>query len=345
MGHGARGDAQGRTATLEMVAAAAGVSRGTASRALNGLPHVSQKALEAVRRAAEELNYRPNLTARGLVTGRTGLVGLVVNEPDDRVFADPYFATILRGAHDVLSDADTAMVLTLVADDRERARLFELVANRLDGLLVVYGHGDTTLRTGLRATRVPVVYAGRNPPVGDSDESWVDADNVGGAVTGVEHLLERGRRRIVTIAAPQDMAAGLDRLTGWRNALRAAGIEPQEEWVEVGTFQEESGLECMQRLLDRVPDLDAVFVAGDLMARGAVTALRASGRAVPADVAVVGFDDIAVAAHHDPPLTTISQEVEQMGRTLAQTLLAKLAGDDEQHQIVMPTHLVVRATS
>lgn len=345
MTQGGRGDPRGRTATLEMVAAAAGVSRGTASRALNGLPHVSAKAMAAVTAAARELNYRPNLTARGLVTGRTGLVGLVVNEPDDRVFADPYFATVLRGAHDVLSESDTAMVLTLIADDRERERLFDMVATRLDGLLVVYGHGDATLRTGLRATGVPVVYAGRTPAIGDSDESWVDADNVGGAVTGVEHLLERGRRRIVTIAAPQDMAAGIDRLAGWRKALQAGGIVPPEDWVEVGTFLEESGAACMEKLLDRVPDLDAVFVAGDLMARGAVRALRAAGRQVPEDVAIVGFDDIAVAAHHDPPLTTIAQQVEQMGRTLAETLLTRLGGDDAPKQIVMETHLVVRATS
>ena len=175
-----------------MVAAAAGVSRGTASRALNGLPNVSPRALEAVRRAARELDYRPNLNARSLVTGRTGLVGLVVNESDDRVFADPYFATVLRGAHDALSQAGAALVLTLVADERERDRLFDMVAARLDGLVVVYGHGDTMLRTGLRATGAPVVYAGRTPSIGDSDESWVDSDSLHGAMTAVEHLLGRG---------------------------------------------------------------------------------------------------------------------------------------------------------
>jgi DNA-binding LacI/PurR family transcriptional regulator len=148
------------------------------------------------------------------VTGRTGLVGLVVNESDDRVFADPYFATVLRGAHDALSQAGSALVLTLAADERERDRLFDLVATRLDGLMVVYGHGDTMLRTGLRATGVPVVYAGRTPSIGDSDESWVDSDSLHGAMTAVEHLLGRGRRHVVTIAGPQEMAAGLDRLAG-----------------------------------------------------------------------------------------------------------------------------------
>ena len=144
---------RGRTATLEMVAAAAGVSRGTASRALNGSPNVSPRALEAVQRAARELDYRPNLNARSLVTGRTGLVGLVVNESDERVFSDPYFATVLRGAHDALSQAGAALVLTLVADEVERDRLFDMVAARLDGLLVVYGHGDAMLRTGLARHR------------------------------------------------------------------------------------------------------------------------------------------------------------------------------------------------
>jgi DNA-binding LacI/PurR family transcriptional regulator len=336
---------RGRTPTLEMVAAAAGVSRGTASRALNGSPNVSPRALEKVRRAASELKYRPNLHARSLVTGRTGLVGLVVNESDDRVFADPYFATVLRGAHDALSQAGSALVLTLAADEPERDRLFDLVATRLDGLMVVYGHGDTMLRTGLRATGVPVVYAGRTPSIGDSDESWVDSDSLQGAMTAVEHLLGRGRRHIVTIAGPQEMAAGLDRLAGWRHALRAASIDPPAEWVEVGTFLDESGYSCMTTLLARVPDLDSVFVANDIMAIGAIRALRDAGKSVPDDVSVVGFDDIPASARHDPPITTVSQQVETMGRTLAETLLSRLQGDDEPHQIVLPTHLVVRASS
>jgi DNA-binding LacI/PurR family transcriptional regulator len=336
---------RGRTATLEMVAAAAGVSRGTASRALNGSPNVSQRALAAVQRAATELDYRPNLNARSLVTGRTGLVGLVVNESDDRVFADPYFATVLRGAHDALSQAGAALVLTLVANEIERDRLFDMVAARLDGLLVVYGHGDTMLRTGLRATGVPVVYAGRTPSIGDSDESWVDSDSLHGAMTAVEHLLGRGRRHIVTIAGPQEMAAGLDRVAGWRHALRAAAIDPPAHWVEVGTFLEESGYECMGKLLSRVPELDAVFVANDIMAIGAIRALREAGKRVPDDVSVVGFDDIPAAARHDPPITTVSQQVENTGRALAETLLTRLQGDDKPHQIVLPTALVVRASS
>jgi DNA-binding LacI/PurR family transcriptional regulator len=336
---------RGRTATLEMVAAAAGVSRGTASRALNGSPNVSPRALEAVRRAARDLDYRPNLNARSLVTGRTGLIGLVVNESDDRVFADPYFATVLRGAHDALSQAGSALVLTLVADEVERDRLFDMVAARLDGLMVVYGHGDTMLRTGLRATGVPVVYAGRTPAIGDSDESWVDSDSLHGAMSAVEHLLGRGRRHVVTIAAPQEMAAGLDRLAGWRHALRAAGIDPPAEWVEVGTFLDESGYECMHKLLSRVPELDAVFVANDIMAIGAIRALGEAGKRVPDDVSVVGFDDIPAAARHDPPITTVSQQVEHMGRTLAETLLARLQGDDKPHQIVLSTKLIVRASS
>jgi DNA-binding LacI/PurR family transcriptional regulator len=342
---GIRRSRLGRTPTLEMVAAAAGVSRGTASRALNGAPNVSPRALEAVQRAASELDYRPNLNARSLVTGRTGLVGLVVNEPDDWVFADPYFATVLRGAHDALSHAGAALVLTLVADERERDRLLDMVAARLDGLLVVYGHGDTMLRTGLRATGAPVVYAGRTPSIGDSDESWVDSDSLHGAMTAVEHLLGRGRRHVVTIAGPQEMAAGLDRLAGWRHALRAAGIDPPTEWVEVGTFREESGYECMTKLMSRVPDLDAVFVANDIMAFGAIRALRDLGKRVPEDVSVVGFDDIPAAARHDPPITTVSQQVEQTGRILAETLLTRLQGDDKPHQIVLPTQLVVRASS
>jgi len=329
--------------TLEMVAALAGVSRGTASRVLSGATNVSPAAVAAVQKAAAELKYRPNLSARSLVTGRTGLVGLVVNESNDHLFSDPYFAEVARGAHDALSDADVAMVLTLAGDARERDRLIELAALRLDGLLVIHGHSDTELVAGIERVGVPAVFSGRVPIVGESRVWYVDADNRGGARTATEHLLARGCRRVVTITGPRDMAAGHDRHLGWIDALAGAGLLHDESWEEGGDFSTPSGYDAMRALLARVPDLDGVFVANDLMAFGAIKALAEAGRSVPGDVAVVGFDDADAARSSAPALTTVAQPMADIGRRMAELLLQQLRdGDEPPVHDVLPTTLVIR---
>jgi len=328
-----------------MVAALAGVSRGTASRVLSGASNVSPAAVAAVRAAAAELHYRPNLSARSLVTGRTGLVGLVVNETNERLFSDPYFAGIARGAHAALVETGVALVLSLAADEAERDRLLELASTRLDGLLVVHGHGDQSLVETLAASGLPVVYAGRTQTASRHDLWWVDSENESGAFEAVAHLAARGRRRIATITGPGDMAASADRVAGWRRALQAAGLEADDALIEPGMFSTESGVVGMARLLDRVPDLDAVFAANDLMAAGAMRVLHDSGRGVPGDVAVVGFDDSETARTSEPPMTTVAQDIERAGHRMAELLLEQVAGATDPVQDILPTHLVVRASS
>lgn len=332
--------------TLEMVAAAAGVSRGTASRVLSGSPKVSELASRSVREAARSLGYRPNLSARSLVTGRTGLVGFAVNEDDDRLFTDPYFAKLVRGMHDELLGSEHALVLSLISDSNERSRLLEFAATRLDGLLLAYGHGDAALAEELSQVGASVVFAGRMPPTGPADRTtWVDSDSVAGAASAVQHLLDRGRRTVATISGDLEMAAGQDRLRGWRETLGSAGLPHGDDLVAPGRFRTEQGREAMLELLRRHPDLDAVFCANDLSAFGALQALQAAGRRVPQDVAVVGFDDVPAAATSSPPLTTVRQEIELMGRRMARLLLDRLDGRSEPVQEVLPTRLVVRGSS
>ncbi len=331
-----------------MVAAAAGVSRGTASRALNGGVNVSPSALEAVLRAAEELGYRPNLAARTLVLGRSESIGLVVSETDERLFAEPFFAAVVRGVHTELAAAGLQLVLMFSQSAEERSQVVRFAAGRhLDGVLLMSLHGDDPLPRSLADAGIPVVMAGRGS-VADRRAGvwWVQADNRGGARVAVEHLLGAGRRRVATIAGPADMTVGRDRADGWRAGLRAAGIEPARGWLQRGDFSEDSGRRAAEQLLRAAPDVDGVFAASDLMAFGAISALRAAGRRVPDDVAVVGFDDAPAAARHDPPLTTIAQPVEGIGRLMARMLVARIADEHvAQHHVVLPTQLVQRATA
>ncbi|WP_233492285.1 LacI family DNA-binding transcriptional regulator [Blastococcus sp. TF02A-30] len=319
--------------TLEQVAAHAGVGRGTVSRVVNGSPQVSEQTRRAVEAAIAELGYVPNLAARALVTRRTGTVALVVAEGEERLFEEPFFARAVRGISSAVQASGRQLVLAL-SEGRPLERY--LTPQHVDGVLLLSVRADDPLPRQLQGTGLPVVLGGRPDGV---DVPHVDVDNAGGARAAVAHLLATGRRRIATVTGPPDMGAGRDRLAGYRDAL--AGAEALEV---TGDFTEGSGYRGVRELLDRRPDLDAVFAAGDSMAVGALRALREAGRSVPGDVAVVGFDDSPLAAVTDPPLTTVRQPVEELGRAMAELLAALLAGEEPASR-VLPTELVVRASS
>ncbi|MDV6012485.1 LacI family DNA-binding transcriptional regulator [Haloechinothrix sp. LS1_15] len=338
--------AQPRTRpTLEMVAARAGVGRGTVSRVINGSPQVSEWARDAVMRAAEELGYEPNRAARSLVTQRTDSIALVVSEPEDRVFAEPYFAGVVRGISSELTETGMQLWLAMATSAEERSGIErQLTPVRVDGVILLSLHGDDTLPETLERRGVPTVLGGRL--IGSADHHYVDVDNVAGARLAVDHLLARGRQRIATITGPPDMEAGVARLTGYREALTASGVGVSDELIAAGDFSERSGTAGMRELLDRRPDLDAVFAASDPMAIGALRVLKDSRHRVPDDVALVGFDGSPMAAHTDPPLTTVRQPVEEMGRNMARLLLAEIRGEDPvPSSIVLAPELIAGRSS
>ncbi|MCA2221140.1 LacI family DNA-binding transcriptional regulator [Nonomuraea aurantiaca] len=330
-----------RRPTLEAVAARAGVSRATASRVVNGQTTVAPDIRDAVLRAIDELGYLPNPAARSLVTQRTDSIALVVSEPPTRVFSeDPLFATAIRSASVELEAADKQVVLMLASSPKSHARVERYIAGgHVDGVMLISMHGADPLPAALSRLRVPVVSYGR--PAVPVDIPYVDNDNVGGAEAAVRHLVEAGRRRIATIAGPQDMIGGQDRLTGYRNILRDSD---RRSIVAVGDFTRQSGAVAMRQLLGDDPGLDAVFVANDLMAVGALQSLRLAGRRVPDDVAVVGFDDIEAAKYTEPPLTTVRHPVPEQAAAMVRLLLGLFTGGSAE-PIILPTELVVRESA
>jgi DNA-binding LacI/PurR family transcriptional regulator len=340
----------GARPTLDQVAALAGVGRGTVSRVINGSPQVSPEAREAVQRAIDELGYVPNRAARALVTRRTDSVALVVSESEERVFGEPFFAGIVRGISSALAETQLQLWLAMAQSAAERKLLERhLTDQHVDGVMLLSLHDEDTLPTLLVERRLPTVLGGRparmvSTSVIQHGLSFVDNDNEGGARTAVEYLLSLGRRCVAVVAGPQDMGAGMARLRGYRAALRHAGIPMDERLVAYGDFSEASGAEAVTRLLFLCPGLDAVFAASDLMAAGAIRALRDHGRRVPDDVAVVGFEDSPVARQTRPPLTTVHQAVDGMGREMARLLLGRIAGGPA-HSTVLDTHLVVREST
>lgn len=330
-------DAMRGTVTIEEVAAAAGVSRSTVSRVVNGSTAVSPAALESVRRAIAELNYVPNRAARSLASRQTHAVALVVPEDTTRFFGDPFFAAIVSGINARLSRSDYVLNLFIASDDPGDKTTSYVRSGAVDGAIIVSHHTSDTFIERI-ANTVPVVYGGR--PVHEREHDYyVDVDNAHGAEVATRYLLERGHRRIATITGPLTMPAGIDRLDGFRKAIAAAGLEPVAE--EDGNFTADGGAAAMARVL-QTGTPDAVFVASDLMARGALQTLSRAGLRVPDDVAVMGFDDSPVATSVTPRLTTMRQPSFQQGERMVETLLAILAGESPRHVTILETELVVR---
>ncbi|HET9415993.1 MAG TPA: LacI family DNA-binding transcriptional regulator [Candidatus Limnocylindria bacterium] len=333
---------QAAPVTLEQVARRANVSRATASRVVNGDPRVGEPVRAAVESAVRELRYVPNLAARSLVTRRSDSVAVVIPEPTTQLFGDPFFPRVLRGISEALGQEGMQLVLLMPQARPDEVRVERyLEAGHVDGVLLISLHGADPLPSGLRRHGVPLVVGGRPPAEGFT---YVDVDNRGGAATAVGHLVDIGRRRIATIAGPQDMAVGADRLAGYRERLSAAGRH--DGLVEVADFTHDGGRSAMERLLARDPSLDAVFAASDLMAIGAMAALRSAGRSVPRDVAVVGFDDAPMASTVDPALTSIRQPIEEMGREMTRLLIDGIRSPDRPpRRVILDTQLVVRQSS
>ena len=327
-------------ATIEEVAASAGVSRSTVSRVVNGASAVSPEAVAAVRAAIERLGYVPNRAARSLASRQTHAIALIVPEDTTRFFGDPFFAEIVAGITGALAGSDYLLNL-LVAGDDPHGKMTGFVRNGgVDGALIVSHHTDDAFVERI-ADAVPVVWGGRPARQGAS-EFVVDVDNVAAARTATEHLIARGCTRIATITGPDSMLASVDRIAGFRSALADAGLAPVGE--EAGDFSERSGADAARRLLAKETP-DAIFVASDLMARGALGVLRAAGLRVPEDVAIIGFDDSAIAVATDPPLTTVRQPMYAMGETMAGVLMARLRGEEPPSVTILGTELVVRASA
>ncbi|HEX4727946.1 MAG TPA: substrate-binding domain-containing protein, partial [Jatrophihabitans sp.] len=263
----------------------------------------------------------------------------------DRLFSDPFFLGMLRGAQAVIAGAGLQLVFTVAATEEEHARFLHYAGGgHVDGVLVLSLHGRDRLPQQLEQRTVPTVLSGR-PLDGDDQLFFVYSDNLGGAAMATSYLIGTGRRRIATVTGPLDMCAGQDRLAGYRKAISEAGLPGSDSLIGHGRFSIASGQAAMADLLARNPDIDAVFAASDLTAIGAMRAIEAAGRRVRDDIAVVGFDDIGDAELAHPALTTVRQPIAEMGRTMATRLLQRIAGEQPPLRTVLPVELIRRQTA
>ncbi|MEO1065479.1 MAG: LacI family DNA-binding transcriptional regulator [Actinomycetota bacterium] len=316
-----------------------GVSRATASRALNGDARVSDDTRARVLAAAAAIGYRPNRAARSLANGRSSILGLVM--PSGQLVADPYGAEMINSVAIAASSHDQQLMLWLTHEGPDDSVDAIFRNGLVDGVIVsAPALGDDWIEDVIDGP-LPTVLIGRHPH--RSDINVVDVDNAGGARLAVTHLIERGHRRIATICGPMERTDGRSRYESYAETLRDHGIEVDERLIAQGDYTPDSGLAAMVRLLRHEPT--AVFAANDQMALGAYEAIEVAGLRVPDDIAVVGFDGFS-SRTADPPLTTVRQDLSELGGRAVELLLQTITTPDEPPtEVIVPVELVVRSSS
>jgi len=333
--------------TSSDVAKLAGVSRTTVSFVLNNAPNaqIPEETRQRVLMAAQQLGYYPNAAARSLASQHTNNIGVLLCQSADRLFADVFLMEVLSGIHQVIRPKGYHILVEAVEDVTAPDAYIGLVRSRhIDGLMVSGPRADDTQLPRIHAERFPVVLLGRLP---NSDLCQVDVDNVRGARAAVEHLLALGHRRIAFISnGPLVYTASRDRLRGYVAALTTAGVPHDESLVRYGNFSRASGYAAMQSLLELPERPTAVFVASDVVAFGALAALRDAGVHVPDEMAVIGFDDVPLADQVTPPLTSLHLPARELGQTAAEILLKLIAGEAITNRLVsLDTRLVIREST
>jgi len=327
--------------TLEDIAQLSGVSRSTVSRVINADSNVKKETRQKVLEVLQNNNFQPNLAARSLAAGRTNTLGLVIPASVSTIFVDPYFPQFIQGVSTACNAHDYSVMLWLAEPEYERRMIRQILHNGLvDGIIMSSTLMNDPLVNSLFDSQMPFIQIGRHPTL---DVNSIDVDNTRASQEATLHLMRLGRKRVATITGPLDQVAGYDRYQGYQLALQERQQPLEPELVVVGDFTEAGGYTAMLRLCPLKPD--AVFIASDMMAVGAIRAIREANLCIPDDMAIIGFDDIPTASKMDPPLTTVRQPVRSLGTLAVETLIDIIThpGSETRH-IVVATELVIRSS-
>jgi LacI family transcriptional regulator len=327
---------------LEDIAKQAGVSRSTVSRVVNEYPHIRADVRKRVLEVIQNTGYHPNAAARTLASQRSWTIGLVLPQSVSFFFTDPYYPHLTKGIAQACNQYNYTLAFFLVGSKDDEEKIFPRVSRKglLDGVIVQAGHhGDQQIIGQLIDANMPLVVAGR--PFRSDNVSFIDTDNVNAAYNAVNHLIRLGYRRIGTITGPASSTVGIDRKNGYLKVLNERNKIVDESLISEGDFTEAGGYYAMQKLLPSKPD--AIFAASDIMAIGAMRAVRETGLKIPDDIALVGFDDLPIATLLDVQLTTVRQPVIQFGIKAVEILIDLIEnGVKPPRRIIMDTELVIR---
>jgi DNA-binding LacI/PurR family transcriptional regulator len=330
-------------ATIQDVAQRAGVSTATVSKVISNTPYVSEKTRAKVIQAIQELDYKPNLAARGLSSGRTHIVAVVFPYVYEAFFTDPLVLLILQGIESEITVRGYNILLstprlTISGSDEHYQSLLQ--SGYIEGLIAIDNVPEASALQPARERNIPSIAIGYHP-----HEFFVRSDDYSGGQQLMRHVLDLGHRKIGIVEVPAEQHFSIaGRAEGMRAAAEEAGVSFESLPMAYGDFSVQSGADAAAKLLREHPDLTALVCLNDRMAMGAIQAARAAGRDVPGNLTVVGYDDIPAAATFAPPLTTVNQQGIELGRAGARMLFDVLDGQ-KPHPIHMPTMLVVRESS
>jgi LacI family transcriptional regulator len=327
--------------TLEDVGRLAGVSRSTVSRVVNDHPYVREDVRKRVKETIKSAGYHANAAARALVTQRSWTIGVVLPRTVHTFFTDPYFPRLIQGIAQACNQLNYTLGLFLISSSEDEEKIFPRISRRsyLDGILFESDQIGDKLIERLAETNVPMVILGR--PFHDDNINYINIDNINAAFIAVDHFVKLGYQRIGTITGPSNTTVGIDRKEGYVKALKNGGRLIDVSLIAEGDFTEADGYKQMQKILTAKPD--AIFAASDLMALGAMRAVREAGLRIPRDIAFIGFDDLPLSTPVDPPLTTVHQPVYELGIKAVEFLIDLVDNKMKpSRHIIMGSELIIR---
>lgn len=333
-----------QTLTLEDIADQCDVSRSTVSRVINNHPNVSEKVRKRVLKVIKKTGYQPHAAARTLVSQRSWTIGLVLPRTINSFFTDPYYPSLIQGIAHACNQHNYTFSLFLMEDQEDEEKIYPRISRRgfLDGILFQSDQIGDLLIDQLVASGIPLVVIGR--PFHNENISYIDINNTEAVESAIDYLIQCGHKNIGTIAGPLNTTVGIDRKTGYLNSLRKHGYTVRDSLIVEGTFTEDSGYRGMQNLLSEKPD--AIFAASDLMARGAMRAIKENGLEIPEDIAVIGFDDFPLSTPTKPTLSTIRQPIRNFGKKAIELLNDLIEnGPDPSRHVILDTELILRESS
>jgi LacI family transcriptional regulator len=330
-----------KTLTLEEIGKMAGVSRSTVSRVLNNQANVSEDVRQKVKGIIKDTGFSPNTAARTLVSQKTYVIGLVIPQTVQAFFADPYFARITQGIAQATNQNNYTLSLFLFDTQEVENRLIPLITRPgfIDGLIVQATSENDNVSSRISNGTVPFIFAGR--PMGHEEVNYIDVDNIRGAKIAVNHLASLGKKRIGTITGNLEISPGIDRKTGYIEGLKENNLPIDEDLIVEADFTQEGGYQAVEHLLKYKPD--ALFIASDQMAIGALRRLKELNISVPEDIAIVGYDDLPPAQYADPKLTTIKQPILRFGEAVVSMLMKKMNNVLPLHENnILDVELIIR---
>ncbi|WP_195696111.1 LacI family DNA-binding transcriptional regulator [Priestia megaterium] len=331
--------------TIKDIARVAGVSVTTVSRALNGYSDVNEKTRQKIAAVAKELNYSPNTLARGLVMQKSKTIGLLVSGISRESVKDNFTFEVLCGVNERASTLGYDLILFNTNTMMQREKTYTQLCRerRVDGAIIQGIKKEDPYLKEVVESDIPCVLV--DIPVHSNSVGYVTTDNALGAKKAVEHLASLGHKHIGMINGHEDAFVSQERLNGYREALKECGLSFRSEWVVSGNFEEKKAEKAAREFLNRHKEVTAIFCASDLMALGALKACKELGLHVPKDISIVGYDNIVLASYSSPNLTTVGQEVYQIGYQAADLLIEMLEGKETNTKRYLDTKLIIREST